>query len=112
MAQALTRKFKKRGQVKMSTTNTEQGSYTVRKYLCGERSPANKKFIDMEYVYKELSKGRTRYDVADELGVHINTLYNHHKKYQAQLQVLLKAQEKKKGGNFLNEDLPPLPDEY
>ena len=98
----------------MSTMQTEsEGIGTVRKYLCGGRHSHGEKFIDMEYVYRELSKGRTRQSVADELDVHVNTLYNHHKKYQEQLQVLLKEREKiLKGSHLLDDDAPPLPEEY
>ena len=96
----------------MSTRQTVyEGIGTVQKHLCGGRH-LGEKFIDMEYVYHELSKGRTRQSVADELGVHVNTLYNHHKKYQAQLQVLLKERENfLKQEQFLDE-VPPLPEEY
>lgn len=96
----------------MSTTQIEhEGIGTVRKYLCGGRH-VNAKFIDMEYVYSELSKGRTRQSVADELDVHVNTLYNHHRKYQAQLQVLLREREKSLKPGQLLEEVPPLPEEY
>ena len=85
---------------------------TVRKHLCGGRS-VQRKFIDMEYVYRELSRGRTRQDVADELGVHVNTLYNHHKKYQAQLQVLLKEQKRNTvTETYFDDEIPLIPEEY
>ena len=98
----------------LSTQNERTEVGTIRKTLCGNRS-TRKKFIDMEYVYRELSKGRTRQEVADELDVHVNTLYNHHNRYQAQLQVLLKEREQEnlqsKGSN-VNSEIPPLPPEY
>ena len=98
----------------LSMQTVEGGIGTIRKTLCDKRS-TKMKFIDMEYVYRELSKGRTRQDVADELGVHINTLYNHHKKYQAQLQVLIKERTQmniSSENDLLNGDIPPLPPEY
>lgn len=109
----MTSKFKKERKEKMSTTQkVYEGIGTVRKHLCGGRYPHREKFIDMEYVYRELSKGRTRQSVADELDVHVNTLYNHHKKYQAQLQVLLKEREKISKQSQLSDEIPPLPEEF
>lgn len=88
---------------------------TIQKTLCGNRSRKSK-FIDMEWVYGQLAKGRTREDVADELGVCVSTLYNHHRKYQKQLEVLLKEREFMKNNMSTdssgNDDLPPLPPEF
>ena len=85
---------------------------TIRKNLCGNRS-RHQKFIDMEWVYRELDRGRTRQDVADEFGVHPNTLYLRHKKYQKQLEVLKNINESDtESGNLMEEELPPIPPEF
>jgi len=81
---------------------------TIRKKLCGKRS-RQKVFIDMEWVYRELDKGRTRQDVAGELGVHVNTLYSRHRKYQKQLELLENLQ--KQNENSAMDELP-IPPEF
>ncbi len=102
------KKYLKRNEEnKMISTKGQTGNFgTIRKTLCGSRT-RQKKLIDMEWVYKELDKGRTRQEVADELGVCVSTLNKRHKKYQRQLEVLNSQEDGMSIGT-----LPPIPDEY
>ena len=56
-----------------------------RKTLANSKTPPYKD-IDIEEVYKEIDSGKTISQVAKELGVCRQTLYNRHKEYQKQFE--------------------------
>lgn len=67
--------------------------YAGRKSLSGKTRKS--RFIDMDYVYRQIDSGRTVNAVAKELGVSPRTLQRRHIRYQEEAQ-LMKTEGKKK----------------
>lgn len=55
--------------------------YAGRAHL-SKRGQRTSKFIDMEYVYQQIDRGRTVKDLAEELGVSRSTIRRRHIQYQ------------------------------
>lgn len=64
--------------------------YAGREYLSG-KGRRGMKMIDMEYVYREIDRGRTVREIAEELSVSVKTLQRHHIKYQEEARRMAEA---------------------